>query len=80
MKLRRDPRLRHLRWRDLLQLSRGDVAAELLLSAPWLAASLCLAQARCYPLALAASFLFFLTGLRQGLDRIAPELASHSVF
>lgn len=82
MKHARDPRLAAVAWRDLLPLSRADVADELLLSLPWLLASLLFAQARLYPLALAASFLFFLTGLRQvhnayhyalGLPRAATE-------
>src|ERR1700741_2114250 len=78
----RDPRLASVAWRDPLPLSRADVVGGLLLSLPWLLASLLLAQARWYPLALLASFMFFLTGLRQvhnayhyalGLPRAATE-------
>lgn len=77
-----DPRLRDVPWRDLLPLTRLDVAHELSLSLPWLAASLIAAGARLYPLALICSFIFFLTGLRQvhnahhyalGISRRATE-------
>lgn len=70
-------------WRDLLELRPRDVAGELALSLPWLVASW-LATANAYVLpALACSFMFFLTGLRQvhnayhyalGLPRAATEL------
>lgn len=46
-------------------MTRGEVCAELVLSVPWLAASLAFAAYRWYPAALACSFMFFLTGLRQ---------------
>ena len=61
-------------------LRRFDVAHELTL--PWLLAALAAAHWRVYPLALLASFMFFLTGLRQvhnayhyalGLPRAATE-------
>ncbi|MDB5987642.1 MAG: Fatty acid desaturase [Nevskia sp.] len=77
-----DPRLLTLEWRDLLPLSRGDVLRELSLSLPWLTASLLAEHYAQYPHALASSFLFFLTGLRQvhnayhyalGLPRQATE-------
>jgi fatty acid desaturase len=61
---RRDPRLRDVRWRDLTTLSSAETVKELLLPLPWLAASLAFAHCRLWPLALAMSFLFFLTGLR----------------
>jgi fatty acid desaturase len=61
----RDTRVRSVEWRDLTQLSKAEVLKELLLSLPWLAASLWAAQARLYFLALPASFMFFLVGLRQ---------------
>src|SRR5262245_46387001 len=52
-------------WKDLLRLSRLEVAHELVLSLPWLAVSW-FAAAQEQPLvALGASFMFFLTGLRQ---------------
>jgi len=79
---RRDPRLRTVAWKDLLLLTRFDVAHELSLSLPWLVASLLAARWRLYPLALVCSFVFFLTGLRQvhnahhcalGLSRQATE-------
>lgn len=80
---RQDHRLRSVTWRDLLTLSRGEMAKELLLPLPWLAASLALADRQLYLPALAMSFLFFLAGLRVvhgayhyalGLSRGATEL------
>lgn len=61
----RDPRLRTVAWKDLLPYRRHEVAYELTLSLPWLLASLAAAHAGWYGAALAASFVFFLTGLRQ---------------
>lgn len=52
-------------WNDLLSLSRYEVFYELTLSLPWLLASLFFATKQNYFLALACSFMFFLTGLRQ---------------
>jgi fatty acid desaturase len=52
-------------WRDLLHLGRWEIAHEITLSLPWLAASWLAAGHAQYPLALGASFMFFLTGLRQ---------------
>ena len=52
-------------WRDLARLSPGEIARELALSAPWLLASWYAAAHSEYALALTASFMFFLTGLRQ---------------
>lgn len=81
--LLRDPRLRAVEWRDLLDLSGRDVARELTLSLPWLAAALALAHAGLWPLALPASFVFFLCGLRLvhdafhyalGISRLGHEL------
>ena len=78
----RDPRLRSVEWKDLTALSRVETAKELTLSLPWLALSLYLAGRELYPLAAVASFVFFLTGLRQvhdahhynlGLSRAATE-------
>ena len=51
-------------WRDLITLSPVETVKELLLPLPWLIASLALANRHLWPLALAASFVFFLTGLR----------------
>jgi fatty acid desaturase len=82
--VRGDAGLQGVEWRDLLHLGGLEVAHELSLSLPWLAASLLAAAYDLYPLALAASFLFFLTGLRQvhnahhyalGLSRRATEWA-----
>lgn len=60
--------IRSVIWKDLSQLSRSETARELLLSLPWFVLSLYLAWLHLYPLALIASFFFFLTGLRQAHD------------
>jgi fatty acid desaturase len=60
-----DPRLRAIPWKDLLPLTRREVVTELTLSLPWLLGSLLLADRGVLPAALACSFMFFLTGLRQ---------------
>ena len=52
-------------WRDLLHLSSSEKTYELLLSLPWLLATLYLFHNGWYAGALLASFFFFLTGLRQ---------------
>ena len=60
-----DPRVRSIPWRDLTRLTWPEVAWELSLSAPWLALSLVMAGRGLYVPAMAASFVFFLTGLRR---------------
>jgi fatty acid desaturase len=60
-----DPRLREIQWADLIRLGRLDIARELTLSLPWLVGSLVFAHYRIFPVALAFSFVFFLTSLRQ---------------
>ena len=57
--------LRQVSWVDLTRLRPHEVLHEILLSAPWLAVSLVSAANHWYWLALPASFMFFLTGLRQ---------------
>src|SRR5262249_23948253 len=78
----RDVELKAIEWKDLLGLRDREIAHELMLSLPWLAASWAAAVYRCYPWALLASFMFFLTGLRQvhnayhyalGISRAATE-------
>lgn len=59
-----DPRIRAVQWRDLTRLSRGEVFLELVMPLPWLASSLWLAWTHHFLFAPAASFMFFLTGLR----------------
>jgi fatty acid desaturase len=54
-----------VKWADLLRLSKFDVCKELTLSLPWLIASWFFAFRGQYWPALACSFMFFLTGLRQ---------------
>lgn len=72
-----------IEWHDLAATTPTDAIRELLLPAPWLFGSLILAVEEFYPLALAASFVFFLTGLRVvhgafhytlGLPRRATDL------
>jgi fatty acid desaturase len=48
-----------------MQLSTREKVVELTLSLPWLVLALYAFDARWWPLALCASFVFFLTGLRQ---------------
>jgi fatty acid desaturase len=80
----KDPRIRAVEWKDLLFLSKYEVVKELLISLPWLALSIYLAYYKLYFFALACSFIFFLTGLRQvhnafhyalGIPRFATEIA-----
>ena len=79
---RNDSRLNSVQWRDLVPLRRNEIAHELAISLPWLAASLAAAQHEIYVVALGCSFMFFLTGLRQvhnayhyalGISRAATE-------
>jgi fatty acid desaturase len=78
----RSARLAGVEWRDLVALTPLESARELTLCLPWLALSLALAAGHLYVPALAASFMMFLTGLRQvhnghhhalGLGRRANE-------
>jgi fatty acid desaturase len=80
----RDRRVRGVVWRDLTHLKRREVVYELTLSLPWLGLSWWLAGRGCWAGALGASFMFFLTGLRQshgaqhytlGVSRRATEWA-----
>jgi fatty acid desaturase len=82
IQLLRSGRLAGVEWRDLVALTPLETARELTLCLPWLALSLALAAEHLDPLALAASFMMFLTGLRQvhnghhhalGLGRRANE-------
>lgn len=71
-------------WRDLLPLSRREVANELTLSLPWLAGSIWFYHRGAILPGAFCSFYFFLTGLRQshgaqhytlGISRAAHEWA-----
>ena len=82
LEIMRDPRVRSVKWHDLVPVTRWEIAKELMLSAPWLIASLILVQWHLYPIALGCSFMFFLTGLRQvhnayhyalGISRLATD-------
>jgi fatty acid desaturase len=77
-----DARVRSVGWRDLVTVSRLEIAKELTLSLPFLGLSLALAHWGWYVPALIVSFMFFLTGLRQvhnayhyalGIPRAATE-------
>jgi fatty acid desaturase len=57
-------KVRGVEWRDLVSLTPWEVLSEPLLPLPWLAASLLAAHAGCWPLAMACSFMLFLTALR----------------
>jgi fatty acid desaturase len=59
-----DSRLQTVGWRDLVGVTRIEILIELLLPAAWLAVSLLTAGHGNYVIALALSFVFFLTGLR----------------
>lgn len=65
LEIMKDPRIRQVEWKDLVNLSKYEVLKELVLSFPWLISSLYFAYQEFYLIALALSFVFFLTGLRQ---------------
>lgn len=64
LEIMRDPRVRSVEWRDLLDVSRWEIGKELCLILPWLITSFVLAHYRLYAFALGFSFIFFLCGLR----------------
>jgi fatty acid desaturase len=59
-----DQRVRSVPWRDLVRLGPAERLGELLLPLPWLLLGLLAARHGLWPLALAGSFYFYLTGLR----------------
>ena len=61
----RNPQLQSVEWRDLVALTPGEKTWELTLSLPWLLGSLWCYGKGWWWAALACSFYFFLTGLRQ---------------
>jgi hypothetical protein len=65
LEILQDLRVRSVAWRDLATVSRLEIGKELALSLPFLAFSLALAHLGWFVPALAVSFVFFLTGLRQ---------------
>jgi fatty acid desaturase len=64
MTLLLDPRVRSVRWRDLVTLRPAERVRELLLPLSWLLLGLLAARDGLFPLALFGSFYFYLTGLR----------------
>ncbi|MBK7036127.1 MAG: hypothetical protein IPH42_07220 [Bacteroidetes bacterium] len=61
----KDDRLKEVQWKDLLYLTRREIAVEILLSLPWLVGSCVLAYFHLYLPALVFVPLFL-------FDRIAP--------
>ena len=57
--------IRAVQWKDLLPLTKLGALHELSISTPWLVGSWIAASHRWHAVALACSFMFFLTGLRQ---------------
>jgi len=79
-----DLRLKRVAWRDLVTLSRRETLKELGHPLPWLLASLAAAGLGWLLPALACSFMFFLTGLRQIHDAYhsalgLPRWGNHAV-
>jgi len=64
IKTRRD----RVHWKDLVALSPWEIVFNLIISLPWLTASLILAYYSWWIPAVLCSFIFFLTGLRQAHD------------
>jgi len=82
LEILRDPRIRSVEWKDLLELSRWEIFKEIFLWLPWLATALVLQHYGYFLPALACSFIFFLCGLRvvhnayhyaMGIPRLATE-------
>ena len=69
-----DRRVRSVPWRDLVPLRPGERLWEFVLPLPWLLAGLLAAHYAIWALALAASFYFFLTGLRLVHDTFHANL------
>ncbi|WP_423602677.1 fatty acid desaturase [Sphingomonas sp. MS122] len=69
-----DPALRGVAWRDLVPMRPRDGVIECLHPLPWLALSLALAEFTLWPLAIPASFMFFLTALRLNHEAIHHNL------
>ncbi|MEG3086116.1 fatty acid desaturase [Sphingomonas sp. PB4P5] len=67
-------KLATVEWRDLIKMRRRDGVVECLHPMPWLAASWIAADARLWPLAAIASFMFFLTALRLNHEAIHGNL------
>jgi len=68
------PLLRRVPWRDLVPMRRVEGVAECLHPLPWLALSWWLAAHALWPVALAASFMMFLTALRLNHEAIHGHL------
>ncbi|MEO0475449.1 MAG: fatty acid desaturase [Planctomycetota bacterium] len=60
----RDQALSGVAWRDLLPMTRLEIAHEVVIVLPWLVGSITLYHAGLIPLAMVGSFFVFLTGLR----------------
>lgn len=60
----RDKAIRDIVWRDLLPMSRLEIAHEVVIYLPWLVGSITLYSMGLVPLGMIGSFFVFLTGLR----------------
>jgi beta-carotene hydroxylase len=69
-----DDAVRSVRWQDLRHLTLWQTVRAVLLSAPWLAASLALACYSQFAVALPFSAVFFMAGLRQTHDGFHAKL------
>lgn len=69
-----DPALRHVAWRDLVTMRPRDGMIECLHPVPWLILSFALAIMELWPLAIVATFMFFLTALRLNHEAIHHNL------
>jgi len=65
MRLRDQPAIKKIRWRDLVQLSFREKLVENTITLPWIFLSLGFSLVEWYALALPCSFMLFLTALRQ---------------
>lgn len=67
-------KLAAVEWRDLITMRPRDGVVECLHPVPWLVGSWLLAEVRLWPLAVIASFVFFLTALRLNHEAIHGNL------
>ena len=79
MATKRDEALRAVAWRDLLRMSRLEIAHEVAIVLPWLIASIALYGLGLVPRGMIGSFFVFLTGLRlsHGCQHYQLPIARH---
>lgn len=75
----RDKALRNIVWRDLLPMTRLEIAHEVMICLPWLATSIVLYRVGLVPMGIIGSFFVFLTGLRlsHGCQHYQLPIARH---